>query len=69
MEALSMSIADSCYEPKNFENWKVALDDTTAKQNDIYKPRDYPLIEFSKNDFTFTYNRELCCSRISTIPC
>ncbi len=59
IDALSMSVADFCYSPHDFEEWKAALEDSTAKENDIYKWRDRIISELSTNDFTVQHHGKI----------
>lgn len=57
--ALSISVADFCYEPNNFDLWKAALEETAAYERDIFDIKASVLGLFDKNDFTYRHNGEL----------
>ena len=55
IEGLYVSVADFCYEPNSFEEWKKAFEKTSGK-NDIFKFRDSILRELRINSFTYQNN-------------
>lgn len=56
IDALDMSVADFCYEPKDTEKWKSYLVKKVIKKNDIFELRDDLLKQLSNNSFTYQYN-------------
>ena len=58
IDALDMTVADFCYEPKNIAEWKAALEKKAAKKNDIFELRDSLLEKLSRNSFTYQYKGE-----------
>lgn len=56
IDALSMSVADFCYEPKDFEKWKAALEPTNFQGRDIIDFRDEILDILSRNNFVYRHN-------------
>ena len=55
ISAFSLSVADFCYEPTDFDKWKASFD-VSKSENDIFKFRDDVLVKLAKSNFTYRKN-------------
>ena len=58
IDALDMTIADFCYEPRDINKWKASMEKKPPQKNDIFELRDNLLGQLCKNDFTYQYKGE-----------